>query len=99
MIKIEALIDEIDYNALIDKFAPVIAEQALKKENQEGKSGGQAALPFIKFTLKMLPQEKKEEMAVEMLNSGKAQIGDMILEELKKQGLSMKIVEMKAEKQ
>ena len=35
MIRIEALIDDVDYNALIDKFAPLLAEQALKKEDPE----------------------------------------------------------------
>jgi hypothetical protein len=99
MIRIEALIDDVDYNALIDKFAPLLAEQALKKEDPEKARSGAIALPFVKYVLKQLPDEKKEEMTVQLLNSGKQDIEKKIISELASNGITLRIAEMKAEQQ
>ena len=99
MIKIEALIDDIDYDALIDKFAPLLAEQALKKEDPEKAKSGALALPFVKYVLKRLPDEKKEEMTVQLLNSGSKDIEEKIISGLASNGITLRIAEMKAEQQ
>lgn len=91
MIKLEALIDEIDYDSLTEKITPIILEKS--SDTVAG-----IASPIIKFVLKQLSDEKKEEIVVELLNNEKLNLGEKAEKALSDQNIKLKIKEIKAEK-
>ncbi len=70
MIKVEIEIDDIDYNALIDRYLPVMTEKLRQSNNPIAlllSNGMPAAL--AKNVVKGLPQEKKERLTAELFNA------------------------------
>jgi hypothetical protein len=73
MIKVEIDIDELDYNALIDRYLPVMAEKLRQTNNPIAMllSNGMPE-SVAKTVVKGLSQEKKEHLTAELFNANSA---------------------------
>lgn len=76
MIELKILIDEIDYDSVADFLVPLLVEK-LKKEDRTGLFGsvlsGNSAMAsnMARGLLEKLPQEKKDELVVQMLTKNR----------------------------
>lgn len=81
MIKVEIEIDDIDYNALIDRYLPVMTEKLRQSNNPIAmllSNGMPAAL--AKTVVKGLPQEKKERLTAELFNANSSVLAGQLEE-------------------
>lgn len=96
MIRLCFDVSEVDFNALTDKFVPVLLENAAKSD--DAKLRALAALPqgLAAGMLKSLSYDKKEELAVSLLSGYKDKIAAMLADEALRQGISVVIDDIRA---
>lgn len=75
MIRIEMIVDELDYDSLLDQYLPVIAEKLRETGNPVGMllSNGMPAA-MAKSIVAGLPQSAKDKLAADLLNANGAQL-------------------------
>lgn len=85
MIKVVIEIDDIDYNALIDRYLPLMTEKLRQTNNPIAMllSNGMPAA-MAKNIVKGLPREKKERLTAELFNAYSSVLAGQ-LEELGRQ--------------
>lgn len=98
MIRLCFNVSDVDFNALIDRFVPVLLENAAKSD--DAKLRALAALPqgLAVGMLKSLSCDKKEELAVSLLSGYKDKIAAMLAEEALRQGISVTIDNISADR-
>lgn len=97
MIKIEFDISDVDYNSIIDMYLPMILENLKTSGSAFGSlvSGGMPAA-LVKGVLKNLPDAKKEQLLIELINSNAAAASEQIGEYIKRQGTQARISGIRA---
>lgn len=93
MLKLELLIDDVDYEAVFAQFGPQITE----KLKESGNPAGRVPPALIRGFLAALPAKKRDQLAAELIcaNRGALQRG---LEELaRRKGIRLLAVGIKAE--
>lgn len=69
MIHIELTVDDLDYDMLIDRFLPIITEKLQQSNNPVAMliSNGMP-VSMAKSIVKQLPQDKKDQLAADLIN-------------------------------
>lgn len=93
MIKLELELEDMDFDALVDLYLPQLAEKFKKDGNPLGvlMNPGMA-----KTLLRTMSQEKKEQLAADLINGNSERITRMFEESAAKRGIKFKIVSAKA---
>lgn len=72
MIRLEIELDEVDFNALIDRYLPVIGEHLRGSGNPLGALlSNPASASMAKGLLRSLSREKQEQLAAALINDNK----------------------------
>jgi len=100
MIELKLTLDELDYDALADRFLPVLTEQLRASGNPIGMllSNGMSA-SMAKGILHGLSKEKKEQLAVDLLNGNKSKIIAALEHAAGQQGFPLHICDAQADRQ
>jgi len=100
MIKLELEMDDLDYDVLIEKYLPQLAESLRKANNPVGMllSNGMP-VSLAKKILAGLPQEKKDALAVSLLNANRGQIIRFVEETAEKQEIHLSVKKLEASAQ
>lgn len=79
MIHMELTLEDLDYDMLIDRFLPVIREKLQQNSNPIAMllSNGMPAA-MAKTILKQLPQDKKDQLAADLINQFSGKIGQAV---------------------
>jgi hypothetical protein len=99
MVEIKLKISDIDYGAAIDTFLPVILQHMAEKEDAGfftkmiGKNNAIAGA-VVKAGLAAMPQNKKDEIAVAIIEKYQDKIIEAILENAKNKGITFQLKEM-----
>ncbi|MGE4484453.1 MAG: hypothetical protein AB7C97_04960 [Oscillospiraceae bacterium] len=97
MIRIEMEVEELDYNTLIDQYLPVMVEKLRQTNNPVAMllSNGMPAA-MAKSILKSLPQEKKDELTADLINSYNTKIAEKAEDFAKQQNINVSIRQITA---
>lgn len=98
--KITFEISELDYKALVEKFLPVVREKMAGKDGVGAKTLSILAgmSPSIAAgMIDMMPQDKKDELAVMLIEKNKDKIADKIMKLAGEHGIKFKIDDIDAE--
>ena len=100
MIKLELAIDDVDYDVLIEKYLPQLAESLRKTNNPVGMllSNGMPASLAAKI-LAGLPSEKRDALAASLLNANRGQIIRFVEETAEKQEIHLSVKKLEASAQ
>lgn len=100
MIELKLTLDELDYDALVDRFLPVLTEHLRASGNPVGMllSNGMSA-SMAKGILHGLSKEKKEQLAVDLLNGNKSKIIAALEHAAGQQGFQLHICDARAGRQ
>ncbi len=98
MFEIRVVVDEVDYNKLVDFLLPIIADSLEAKggvlsiiaKNRNSLSG------FVKQTLDSMPQEKKNEFLLQLFNEKRELVLSKINEKAAKENLGVKLLDIDA---
>lgn len=101
MIELNLLIDDIDYEALAERFMPLILEKADPSDMEPWArllllSSGINAGTISKI-LSRLPKEKKDELAVHYINKNRDKIIELLTDMAGAKGLKADIKDVSAE--
>lgn len=93
MIRLELTLDKIDYNAVIDLLLPQLASRM--SESDDPKLQTLAKLPpsIAATALKSLSYEKKEELAVFLLDHYRQSLTDNVEKMAAEQGISLRVTD------
>ena len=95
MIRLELEVSEMDLDSLVELYLPQFAE----KLKREGNPLHAVLNPtMIKTLLKTMSQEKKEQLACELINGNSAKSAQMFEESAARRGVNFKINSAKATK-
>ena len=103
MIELKILIDEIDYDSVADFLVPLLVEK-LKKEDRTGLFGsvlsGNSAMAsnMARGLLEKLPQEKKDELVVQLLTKNRDKLLETGRTAAAKNGIRLQICDVSAKK-
>ena len=103
MIELKILIDEIDYDSVADFLVPLLVEK-LKKEDRTGLFGsvlsGISAMAsnMARGLLEKLPQEKKDELVVQLLTKNRDKLLETGRTAAAKNGIRLQICDVSAKK-
>lgn len=104
MIELKILIDEIDYDSVADFLVPLLVEK-LKKEDRTGLFGsvlsGNSAMASnmaARGLLEKLPQEKKDELVVQLLTKNRDKLLETGRTAAAKNGIRLQICDVSAKK-
>ncbi len=103
MIELKILIDEIDYDSVADFLVPLLVEK-LKKEDRAGLFGsvlsGNSAMAsnMARGLLEKLPQEKKDELVVQLLTKNRDKLLETGRTAAAKNGIRLQICDVSAKK-
>ena len=103
MIELKILIDEIDYDSVADFLVPLLVEK-LKKEDRTGLFGsvfsGNSAMAsnMARGLLEKLPQEKKDELVVQLLPKNRDKLLETGRTAAAKNGIRLQICDVSAKK-
>ncbi|MBH1941341.1 hypothetical protein I5677_10595 [Mobilitalea sibirica] len=101
MLKLELLLDEINYNALIESLLPKLLEDISKQDNKLGKVGQllmdmkDYPIQMITAALDTLPQKSKNELIVNLISIYNEDITKGINHILEKQQISADVLDIK----
>lgn len=98
MIKIEMLLEEIEYEALFDRLFPVLQERLGESDEPAARLMSGLPAPLARKVLEGLSGEQKDKIAVSVLNAGRRRVERKINEKLTEQSLALKVSDLKAEK-
>ena len=69
MIKLEILVSEVEYEAILDRYWPYISEKLKESGHPIAKMAGSALPPaMVKSLVSAMPQEKKDRLIAELIN-------------------------------
>lgn len=69
MIHIELTVDDLDYDMLIDRFLPIITEKLQQNNNPVAMLiSNSMPASMAKSIVKQLPQDKKDQLAADLIN-------------------------------
>lgn len=91
MIKLEFVIDEVNYDRVAELLVPMLQ----KSSTFGGMLPGGATTDLVKRWLNTLSQEKKEQLAVELLNANREKLMAKATQLLAEQGMPLRIAEAK----
>lgn len=86
MIKLELTVDQVDYNALMERFLPLLRSSG---HPLGAMLGGGMPVEMVKRWAASLPTEKKEQLAVELLNANREKLLEAAASALESQGLPL----------
>ncbi len=92
--KITIELDDIDYGALVEKLLPLMEDKIADKDGISNTILAKfLSMPpsVAKSMINLMPQSKKDEIAVSLLNKHKEKITKKITEAAKDKGFSFKI--------
>ena len=100
MFEVKILVDEIDYDALVDWIAPLAAEKMEEKggvlgllgRNREGLTG------VARQLLKTMSQEKRDEFLLQLLMEKKELIIQKANEKCQSEGLGVRAIDLTVKK-
>ena len=100
MIEVKIVLDDIDYDQLVEWIAPLVAEKLEAKggvlgllgRNREGMTG------VARQLLKTMSQEKRDEFLLQLLEEKKGLILQKANEKSQKEGLGVKAISLTAKK-
>ena len=98
--KITVEISELDYKALVEQFLPVVREKMAGKDGIGAKTLSiLAGMPpsIAGNMIDMMPQDKKDELAVMLIEKNKDKIAEKIVKLAGEKGISFKIDDIDAE--
>ena len=93
MLKLELLIDEVDYEAIFAQFGPQIAE----KLKESGNPAGHLPPSLIRGFLAALPAKKRDQLAAELINANRGKLYRGIESLAESKGIRLQVVGAKAE--
>lgn len=93
MLKLELVIDELDYDGIFDQFGSVITE----KLKESGNPAGMLPPAFIKGFVTGMPAKKRDKMAAELINANRGKLQRGIEELAASKGIKLLVVSAKAE--
>ena len=103
MIELKILIDEIDYDSVADFLVPLLVEK-LKKEDKTGLFGsmlsGNSVMTsnMARGLLEKMPQEKKDELVVQLLTKNRDKLLETGRTAAAKNGIRLQICDVSARK-
>ena len=103
MIELKILIDEIDYDSVADFLVPLLVEK-LKKEDRTGlfgsvlSSNSAMASNMARGLLEKLPQEKKDELVVQLLTKNRDKLLETGRTAAAENGIRLQICDVSAKK-
>lgn len=101
MIELTFKIDDIDYDAAAELLLPMLTEQMANSDNpmlHRLFTGRQRlSVSAAKSFLKVMPQEKKDELMAKYLNTNKSRISKNLIQLAAKYNVYLKIKDIKAE--
>jgi hypothetical protein len=102
MIELKVQISDVDYDSLTDILWPLVAGQVAEKSSGSalGKifSGSQGlAASAAKAAIKSMPQNRKEELLVRLLNENRGKLTEMLVRLAADNGVKVKVEGVKAE--
>ena len=97
MIHVELTIEDLDYDTLIDRFLPTVAEKLHQSSNPVAMlvSNGMPA-SMAKAIIKQLPQDKKNQLAADLINQFRAKIEQGAEQAAAQQGIHVSVCGLKA---
>ena len=93
MLKLELLIDELDYESVFDAFGSVITE----KLRESGNPAGMLPPALVKGFISNLPKKKRDEMAANLINANRGMLQNGIESLAASKGVKLMVVGAKAE--
>lgn len=103
MIELKILIDEIDYDSVADFLVPLLVEK-LKKEDKTGLFGsmlsGNSAMAsnMARSLLEKMPQEKKDELVVQLLSKNREKLLETGRNAAAKNGIRLQLCDVSAKR-
>ena len=103
MLELKILIDDVDYNSLTELLVPLLAEK-LEKDGRGGILGGilagnqDMAVGMARTLLNTMPQEKKDELAVQLLTRNRDKLLQKGRELAAKNGGRLQLCDIAAKK-
>ena len=95
MIKLEMVVDDIDYEAASDLLLPLLADKTRGDNKLVGNLlGSNAAGGLAKAMLRAMPQEKKDALVAKALQDKKAILAEKAKNMLREKGIYLTIKEL-----
>ncbi|MGM9637423.1 MAG: hypothetical protein ACI3YK_05485 [Eubacteriales bacterium] len=98
MIKLELTLDKIDYNALIDALLPIMMDKLADSDDPKLRMAAKFPPAMASAALKSLPEEKKEEITVVLLDKYKWKLVSGLYGLTQQYGVSADITDVKVER-
>lgn len=97
MIRLTIELEDMDFDALIDRYLPVIGEQLRSSGNPLGAllSGG-ASASVAKGLLRALSRAQQEQLAAELINSNRARLTASLEQLAADQGFQARVTSLQA---
>lgn len=97
MIKLELTLDNIDYDDLIDRYLPLVRDHLQASSNPVALllSNGMSSA-MAKKIVHTLPQQKKDELATELINANKKKLLSKATTLAEEQNISVNVVDLGA---
>ena len=99
MLELKILIDDVDYNSLTELLVPLLAEK-LEKDGRGGILGGilagnqDMAVGMARTLLNTMPQEKKDELVVQLLTRNRDKLLQKGRELAAKNGVRLQLLSL-----
>lgn len=93
MIKLELTVDQVDYNALIERFLPALRSSG---HPLGAMLGGRMPVERVKRWAAALPAEQKEQLVAELLNANREKLLEAATSALEGQGLPLHLSDGRA---
>ena len=103
MLELKILIDDIDYNSVSELLVPLLAEK-LEKDGKGGILGGvlagnpEMAVSMARTLLSAMPQQKKDELVVQMVTKNRDKLLQKGRELAARHGVRLQLCDVAAKK-
>ena len=103
MLELKILIDDVDYNSLAELLVPLLAEK-LEKDGKGGILGGvlagnpEMAVSMARTLLNAMPQEKKDELVVQLITKNREKLLQKGRELAARNGVRLQLCDVAAKK-
>lgn len=103
MLELKILIDDVDYNSLTELLVPLLAEK-LEKDGKGGILGGvltgnpDMAVGVARTLLNTMPQDKKDELVVQLITKNRDKLLQKGRELAAKNGVRLQLCDIAAKK-
>ena len=93
MLKLELVIDELDYEGIFEQFGPKITE----KLRESGNPAGMLPPMLLKGFIAGMPRQKRDKMAADLINQNRGKLQRGIEDLAASRGIRLMVVEARAE--